>query len=433
MDNNQLASSKFGILPWLNSSIFIAGVIFLSFLFLSWNDLPSWNVDNGYYINVLQGEPVRRPFSTRILYPNIAKLIMNISGMTIAQSFIVANTFALLLFLLSATHLIKKLTFHSIITIPLLFNPFLLRSFQEAYIPDLLFLGLVCLYFVLIYHSCFITSQFLLLLLCITRDDTLLLLISIILVGIYLSNKKLVLSTVMIMVLGITINSISARFGLPSPANMNPFLFYLVRIPSNLFYNVTGMPIWSNIYADICHPILKINLPHWLPFGNLHSVGLCPLNITTPFRNISFILTTLGVLPSLLVYILIKNYKIILKSTPDYIMIALVYGIIAFISSIVLSMDLMRHLGQGWPAVWLAMISILPLYYKMSKSFIYRVSIINLIISWVPWIIFLHKVKPTSHYQFSINTLPILLFIGLFSIAGHFLALSAMRKQEKLA
>jgi len=418
--------------PLLNSPIFISIIMFISFLTISWHNLPAWNVDNAYYINVFQFIPVRRPFSVRILYPNIARLIMNISGVTLAQSFIIANSIALLLLLLVISYLIKKITSNTFLAVPMLFNPLLLRSFQEAYIPDLFFLCLVSIYFLLIYHSYYRFSLLTLLLLFITRDDVILLFVSIILVNIYLSGWKFVLLSVLVMLIGLAINSFTALYGLPSPANMNPLLFYLIRIPSNLFYNFTGIPIWSNIYSDICNPIIKINLPIWRPFGNLHSVGLCPINLTTPFRNISFFLTTLGVLPSLLIYDLVNNYKSILKSTPLFTMIALVYGVICFLSAGGLSMDIMRHVGEAWPAVWLAMIALLPLHYKIDKKFIYRMSICNLIVSWAPWIIFLHKVKPTFFYQFSLKTLPIFILIVLFSIFGHYYAINAMRNQAKL-
>jgi hypothetical protein len=415
----------------LNSSIFIAIIMFLSFVIISWNNMPAWNVDNGYYIKVFEGQPVRRPFSVRILHPYLAKLIMTVSGTTIHNSFSIASSFALLLFLFLTVYLIKRITSYAFIAIPLLFNPFLLRSFQEAYMPDMLFLALVSLYIVLMYHS-FLKSAFLvLLLLFITRDDALLLAVCTILVGIYLSQWKLVLSSALVMILGLAINSFTARFGLPSPANMNPLLFYLIRMPANLFYNSTGIPIWSNIYADLCHPIIKLDLPTWLPSGNLHAIGLCPFNITTPFRNIAFYLTTLGVLPSLLIYTLLKNRERILKSSPPYILIALFYGIISFVTAISLSMDIMRHVGEGWPAFWLALIFLLPLTYKIDKISMLKISIFNLVVSWIPWLLFLHKVKPTLHYQFSIESLPMLLVIIFGSILFHVYAIHLLQHQAE--
>jgi hypothetical protein len=345
------------------------------------------------------------------------------------NSFTIASSLSLLLFLFTTIYLIQQITSYAIIAVPLLFNPFILRSFQEAYMPDMLFLALVSLFFVLIYHSYLKSIFFILLLLFVTRDDALLLVVCTIIVGIYLSKWQLVLSSALALVLGLTINSYTARLGLPSPANMNALLFYLIRMPGNLFYNITGIPVWSNIYADICVPVLKLNLPAWLPFGNLHAIGICPFNITTPFRNLSFYLTTLGVLPSILIYALVKNRKHLLKSCPLYVLIGLFYGLISFVLAMSLSMDIMRHVGEGWPAFWLAMIFLLPLHYKLDKIIVWKLSIINLIVSWVPWILFLHKVKPTFHYQFSIQSLPILLVIFFGSILFHYFAVNSLHQQ----
>jgi hypothetical protein len=427
MNDNISGPYNYFTMRLLNAPIFIVGIMLIFFLLLSWHNIPSWNADNGYYIKVSQWEPVRRPFSSRLLYPNMARLIMDITGLSIPQSFIVCNTFALLLFLFLSTHLIKTITSFAPLAIPLLCNPLILCYFQTAYLPDLFFAGLVSLYFVLILHSYFKVSLLILLFLCATREAALILIISMMFVCIYQSKWKLVLSLAIVMVLGIAINSFSARFGLPTPANMNPLLFYFIRIPNNLFYNITGIPIWSNIYADFCHPVIIINIPTWLPFGNLHSIGFCPINITTPFRNLSFYLTIFGVLPSLLFYILFKNYKKILESAPQYIMVALVYGIISFTSAILLSMEIMRYAGHAWPIFWIALIYLFPLYYQVDKFIIYRILIMNLIVSWVPWIVFLNRVKLSYHYQFSIEALPIFLIIVLGSIIIHYYAIQTMR------
>jgi hypothetical protein len=431
MNHVKSLSNNFSIHPLFNSSLFIASILFLVYLVLAWHNLPSWNVDNGYYIKVSQSQPVRRPFSVRVLYPKIASSIMDISKLSIRSSFVVANSLALLLFLLSITYLIKDITSYAYLALPILINPFILRSFQEAYLPDLFFAALVGLFFVLIYRSFFKLSLFVLLLIFVTRDDAILLFLSIILVGVYLSRWKMALSVLLVMIIGLIINSISARSGLPSPANINSFIFYLIRIPSNLFYNISGIPIWSNIYADICHPLIKLNLPTWLPFGNLHSIGICPPNITTPLRNLAFLLTTLGVLPSLLFYDLINNFTRIMRTTPSYILIALIYGTISFASAILLSMDIMRHAGQGWTACWFAMLALLPLHYKIDKPFVYRIALINLIVSWVPWMLLLHRVKPTFHYQFSREAFPTFLIIVVASTLLHLYAVKSIKNQEK--
>jgi hypothetical protein len=161
------------------------------------------------------------------------------------------------------------------------------------------------------------------------------------------------------------------------------FLYMVFKVPKNLLYNVFGILIWNNIYPNVGIPVIKFDLPPWLPLGALHTLGICQWE-PIPLRTIPLMLTTFGLLPLLLGFILIRNYQVI-KGASLWLLVALIYGCSSFVVGVMVGFDVGRQLGYAWPVFWLAAPVLLLQNYQLSKSVFYRLTSYQVALYWLPW------------------------------------------------
>jgi hypothetical protein len=362
-------------------------VIFIIILLSTWQTKPSPHVDNIYYLKIAQGFSVIYPFSKRILYPYITLILKVVTGLPLEQSFLLANTLNLFIFLFTVTFLLNKFTSTPLLSLLLLFNPLVIRSFREAIMPDLFFATLLSVFFICIYYSLLWQSLVMLFLLYFTRDNALFVCLALFLAAWWQSRLKWVFGSLLaLLVANILLSMATGGRGSENLYQISNLLYMILRIPKNLLYNVFGILIWNNIHPTVGIPAIKIAIPGWLPLGALHSLGLCPWEPTIPLRTITLVLTTFGILPMLLAFILIKNYQVI-KTTSLGILVAVIYGCMSFVAGVMISLDVGRQLGYAWPAFWLAVPALYKQHYQIPKPVFYRIAFYQIALCWAPWVL----------------------------------------------
>lgn len=387
-----------------NSALLISIIIFFATLLLAWNDIYITHVDNAHYMQVAKGEQAIKPFCQRIFFPKLAYITHQMSDLSLHKSFALWNTIALMLFITSVTILIKSITSCAAISIPILLTPYLIRSYSLVFLPDLFAACLTGLFFYLIYRSYFWPSLVVLLLAYLTRENAIFLCLSLAVLGFCTHRLRWTVAGLCVLVTGIIITSIAGRLGLPQPYEMNQLIFYALKIPKNFVYNVFGVLIWTNVYADVGHPYFLIALPGWLPLGKLHTIGITPMLPLVSLNTIMVLLTTFGVAPSLLTVALVKNWRQIFSEGQFWLQVAITYGMISFLMGIMVSYDVMRLIGYAWPAFWLAVPFLLTRYAKLNQSSLLKLLFFNAVTCWLPWVMqipwFVDKVTMDSAVPF---------------------------------
>jgi len=412
-----------------NSIIITFALILVAILIISYKFWISYHIDSMFYEMLAQGKPVNKPFSERILYPIFASEILKVTKLSLNNSFFLANLFGLSLLVIFVTILIKSITSYAQVALPLLITPFLIRSFSLVYLPDLFSAGLTALFFYLVYRSYFWPGLLVLLLIYLTRENAIILCLSLAAVGLYRYRLRWAIAGTVVLVAGILLTSLAGRHGLPQTYQMNFMLYLLLKIPKNFLYNVCGLLIWTNVYPDVGNPYLLFTLPSWLPLGKLNTIGITPMQPLVPLNTLMILLTTFGVAPSLLGLQLARHWKQILSENQLWLQTAIIYGLSSFVIGIMVSYDIQRLIGYAWPAFWLAVPALLLRYYTFNLSSLAQLLGYHVFVCWLPWIMripwFVDKVIMDSPMPF--------LVVILSSIILHLLAIRTLsRSQEAL-
>jgi hypothetical protein len=267
----------------------------------------------------------------------------------------------------------------------LLFNPFLIRSFNEAVLPDLFFAALLGLFFIFMYYSYLWPSLVMLLLLYLTRDNALFLCLALIAGAWYQGRLKWAVGAALVWPMAMVILSmVTSGTGGDNLYKISNKFYLILKVPKNLLYNVGGILIWNNIHPTVGIPFIKIAIPAWLPLGALHTIGICAWQPTIPLRTITLVLTTFGVLPSLLAFILTRNFPMV-QGISLWMLVALLFGCSSFFVGVMVSLDIGRQIGYAWPAFWLAAPMLLQQNYQLPKPVLYRLGLYHIALGWAPW------------------------------------------------
>ncbi|MEM3484503.1 MAG: hypothetical protein QXI12_02630 [Candidatus Methanomethyliaceae archaeon] len=302
--------------------------LFVSFLtvLISWQDLPFLSTDSYWYIEMAEGrtQNVVKPFSTRILHPMTVAVLKGISGLNTHQSFFMVGLLALGILTMTLSSIIKSVTPYPAITIAfVLFTPFFLNLFKDYYLPDLFHAAALGLYFLLLVHNKLRSSLLVLFLLCLTRESTILLTLSVTLVSWYRSQRKWALAALITTAVGILVVSVAGQ-GQQNIHAMNDQLYMLLKIPFNFAKNVLGLQLWTNTLAGqsggYCTPVYTIDVPAWLALGSIRTVGICAVDPMMPLRTIGILVTIFGIAPTVVIFDIARNHRQFVHTKP-YILV----------------------------------------------------------------------------------------------------------------
>jgi hypothetical protein len=374
--------------------LFGAAVAVLVFT-VAWFKRPyPFDVDSEWYIKLAEGRigEVIKPFSNRVLHPFIILSLQHAFQMSADAAFLAVGTLSVAVFVASVT-LISTSQIPFPATAALFASPFLLRLFQDYYLPDVLYAAILSLYFVCLYKERYYVSMIVLLFLFLTRESTLLLAIVVFGVCVYERRWTIALSSVATTVVGLLIVRHAASFGQPNIHNLNDVVYIVLKLPFNFLKNICGITLWTDTLA-VNDPRTFSHSPIWLmnltkvPLGSIHFAGIYEFNWGPPVATLISFLSTFGVTPSLVVRDLTssKFRNNHFSGAPFWFLIALIYGLLSFFVGPMTGASVGRLIGYGWPCFFVAFPFILRRRYSLDRKFMFRLFAASIIAAWLPYL-----------------------------------------------
>ena len=184
----------------------------------------------------------------------------------------------------------------------------------------------------------------------------------------------------------------------------------IFKLGYNFMTNALGIRPWVNT-AALCEPLFRFPLPHLPQLGLVREVGLCSFNPFLPIRTLIALLTTFGVAPLVVFSLLFsKDGRRFFKTSPFWMLLALLYGLLHFFLAIPAGTSVQRILGYGWPAFLLLIPFLMNRFFTTDRAFIMKLSLLHLFVSWLPFLFY------ATGLRVDIFSIPVLIavFIAYF-------------------
>jgi hypothetical protein len=322
------------------------------------------NSDSEWYFLAAEGHSaaVIKPFSSRILYPAAVRLLRKVAGLSTAGSFLALGAVASAGFVAVNCLIIQQAT-NGRMVLPWLCLPAIVELLRQYFLPDLPHAAEVAVFFLLLSKRCFIASLAVLFAAQLTRDSTVLLAVVAACVFWRDSKRAMAVATLLTCGLGIAVAAIVASGGRGNEHGLGTIQYLALKVPFNLTRNVFGLEFWSNTLGG--QPAFSINLPHWLHIGAIRRIGFAAFVPMFPLKTFLFALTAFGFAPAVVARELWRRWRnrktrlATCDSLPLWLMIALYYGVAAFLIAPCLGASVSRLFCYAWPAFVLATPAIL--------------------------------------------------------------------------
>jgi len=371
-------------------SILLSAIIVI----ISWQDIPYNSTDSHWYIQLAQGQndEVVKPFSYRVLHPYLVGTVSRLFGLSLDTSFLIIGVISLLVLCVTTTLSIIQITPKPLFVILLLFSCFLYYMFRDYYLPDLFHAALLSIFFFLLITDKLWFALVILPFLQITRESTILLSIITILVSFYKRKFKFAFVALLVIVFGIIISSFYGNLGQPNIHDANTLIYAGLKVFYNFAKNILGVVLWTDTLASQpglfpADPLFTFKLPEWLPAGSMEMAGIYSFDPIFPISTFVLLLTLFGLAPVFLMLAIIQKKKNILYDSPAWVLILVVYGLIAFLLGPMLGASVQRLIGYGWPLFWIGFPYIMDNYYKFTTGEQIFLYILSLAICWIPYIL----------------------------------------------
>jgi len=355
--------------------------------------------DSHWYILLSEGRigEVLQPFSGRIFYPFLAGWIDKASPLDIGQSFFLLGAASLFFFLIINSFVLKKTIKSPYLFAPLFFLPYFLEVTREFFVPDIFYVFLTALFFLflsgyrprratLMNFVSLLLSGLMLFLLFLTREATLLLGVVILVVSLMRRKRWLFVATLAVILLSVFMVGQFNDLGLPNVHNLGSFSYLALKTPYNFLNNFLGIKLWINTLPHLCEPVFRLNLPPLPSLGSVNQVGFCGFGISSPLNSFVALLTLLGVMPVVVLYILFKKLKTIISKIPFWLLIALVSGSGYYFASVFVTTGVSRVVGFGWPAFLLAAPFLIQAFFHIDKKFVFKLVSVHILVVWLPFV-----------------------------------------------
>ena len=328
----------------------------------------------------------------RLLDPAAAGFLARTTGLSVDASFFVTNLASLAVLVSVGLSLILRQIRSVGFARAIVLSPMVLIRFREIYLPDCMHAALVALFFLLLVRGAWWYAMPLLFLMQVTRESTVLLTFVVVLVTLYHRNWKLAGTAVLCTLLGMGVVS---RYGNQGQGNIhgaNTVVYLVGKVPFNFLTNVCGVCMWTNTHAKNDpetypnEPLVKYELPAWIPTGSSAKSASITLDPTLPLAHVRMLITILGIMPSLVLSVILwKRRHLVLDDGLSQVgLTALVYGTLAFLMSPILGTSVGRYLSYAWPLAWIAAPELLIRYFDADNRLIRRLAWLQAIASWIP-------------------------------------------------
>ncbi|KAF0135193.1 MAG: hypothetical protein FD145_19 [Candidatus Saganbacteria bacterium] len=368
------------------TSFVIAFVITIILIPMALSVSAPSNPDSHWYINMAEGnyQETAKPFSYRVLYPFLAQKLTLLTH-DVRSSFIVLALVSIFLLLFAVILLLmSKTTLPKILIISLFFTPYIMSLLKEYYLPDLCHAAIISCFFLttIIFNRWY--GILWLLPLFLTRESTILLSLTIILITFYNRENKLAMAALIttFIAIAISIYISSVAPSMPNLHRVNDLLYLFGKIPFNFLRNVLGVYTWFNV-NDYHHPIVILKMPKYIHLGAIKTIVFGCLNFDRPLRTLITLLTYFGTLPIILLSIVKFRRKYL--NNDIWLPVAVVYGLLTFCLGPSLGSSVERLVGFGWPAFLIAT-PILLAKYCQDKYLLIGLFSLSFLTSWLPFL-----------------------------------------------
>lgn len=393
------------------SSVFLVAVL-AAFCVLSLGHYYSISSssDSDWYIKIAKGdiENVIKPFSGRVLHPLAVSSFSFITGLPIEPSFEALNVLLLFAFLFILSLFFSKISFmNKLFAFVVFVSPVLLNYSRYFFLAELFYGVLTLLFVYLLKERKFIWSLPVLFALFLTRPiQALILGLVLVVVSFYKSERKFALvALALVFVATFTSFSISS-LGQPNAHNLDDARYYIIQPIYYFIKSVFGVELLANTHVlQYCTPKFSVQVPNWLPLGEIKSIGMCRVNLDRPMQTLLYPLITFGAIPLALFFAMRKRWRKIWEENEVWLLTALIYGV--GILSIAILVPGLRAVGYGWPAFWLAGLFIIDSKIKAwpmeaKKKYIALFIAIHVALAWVPYLIMTNFFSSHETLKYSI-------------------------------
>lgn len=356
------------------------------------------STDSQHYLKLARGDVanVAQPFSGRTLLPVLARGAADRLGISLQSAFYACSLLSLMvLAMLAAQTYYRGRLSHAMLVLAVIFcNPLLARLLGNYYLPDLLHAGLVMLAFACLQladrrSSAWLLAAAAVYLAFVTRESTLL--FCGVALGVLLARRRFAPAAMILLasLLGAYTAARFAALGKPNIHDLGALGYSVLKVGYNAFNNLLGVHLWSDTLAahhgsGYCLPIRQWQLPRWEVFGGMRSVGVCGADFGRPVGTAVVWLTSFGVLPTLLVAAAARIYRQG-RALPDWLLMALIYGALAFLIAPLIGVNLSRLIAYAWPLCWLAApLLVLPAAGEQPGQALGKILLVQLLVCFLP-------------------------------------------------
>ena len=317
--------------------------------------------DASSYISMAQGEKegVRLHHAKRVLHPFLVRGLSQFC--TIHTAFYLVGGLSLFGFLVTGCQILNgKIGLPLYYALPLMCTPFLLDAVETLYLPGILFLFLLALYFMFLLDGKHLACVFTLLALCFTRDECIVLVVATLGVLAHGARVSGCDRRTAVFGSGVIAAAVTAavclRIITGANANMHGipgFIFSLGRMPLFLMRNLTGFSHWVDNYAQLASypnaPLFKMAAPAWLQ--SISAIKECGIYAWTGSSVLSFwllVMTSFGTLPAMAAYGAWRSRRWPPPPSQAHA-VAAVFGAIIFLIFPALGPASLRYIATAWP------------------------------------------------------------------------------------
>jgi hypothetical protein len=314
---------------------------------------PMYHWDSQSYLAMANGQysEVHSPFSKRALYPFLARAVAAGLGVRLEIAFLGLNLLAFTALAYCLARCLLLAGCDGRLACLFLLTPFPLALLELAYMPDLVYMALTALCFLLLFSERLIWALLVLFIAFVTRESTLLLCLVCAGVGLFRRKRTLVVGSLIVLVAGTLATNYFARLGQPNVHHLPESLYLALKVPYNFILNFLGVHVSSNVIPGQ-PPLFTWQLPAFLHLGLDREIGV-DWDWTRPVATLVVLLALFGTGP-LFVWKYFRRNRLSAPA-PLAIQVTAIYGLICYVLGPSLGNLIDRLVGYGWPLFWIAL------------------------------------------------------------------------------
>jgi hypothetical protein len=385
--NHHSRAASWLVPPWPWAALTYALIVVIG-----WPKEPPLIADSTAYRSLALGRfgDVPGSISGRFLHPMVARFVSWVTGLSIDDAFFLVGLIALAVLISIVAWIMKQTTGFGGLVLPLLLTPLLSEEmFGLYYCQDLFYAALLSCFFLALSKERSRLALCILFILCLTRESTIMLALVWAAVAWFESDCRVVAASIAIMIAGLFVSRTFASMGIPNVHHTNELVFLALKPPFDLLRTIFGIVLVPDEVKGMrgftCTPVTTVHLPRILRYGFTKDFGICRPDLAIPLHTVTLWLSLFGVGPAVLWALFRSRGRHLFADGPQWLKLALIYGLLSFLIAPGVSFWLERDIGYGWPAFWLASPALLSMFPPCAGQIAVLLLLANFAASWIPY------------------------------------------------